>query len=240
MNRLSVGPNANTPTSDQDLSEKELLARKRLKQKVIARWENEGGAGPDARQEGVHATGALLKQPESISSGSWSLNLNSGAHVLIRPINKSDAHAERRFIEGLSSDAQRLRFMAQIPHPTDEFIAQLTELDGVTEVALVAVVKDGDAESIVGVSRYSLDSENGRCECALSVSADWHHNGIGTALMKHLIEIARSNKIAAMESTEYAENAAMRTLLQELGFHMRADPDDARFVIYTLLLSSKI
>ena len=237
MNRLSVGPNVNATTSDQDLSEKELLARKRLKQKVIARWENEGGAGPDDPQEGACATGAPLKEAESINKSNWSLNLSGGAHVLIRPVNKSDARAERSFIEGLSSDAQRLRFMAQIPHPTDEFIAQLIDLDGINEVALVAVVKEGAEEKIIGVSRYSLDAENGLCECALAVSDDWHHNGVGTALMKHLIEIARENRITSMESTEYAGNGAMRTLLQELGFHMRKNPDDARLARYTLALN---
>ncbi len=230
MSRLSAGQNATAPTNEQNLSEIELLTRNRLKQKVIGRWENEGGAGPDGP----------LKEAESISNGSWSLNLSGGAHVLIRPINKLDTVAERNFIEGLSSDAQRLRFMAQIPHPTEEFITQLVDLDGINEVALVAVVKEGAEEKIIGVSRYSVDAENNRCECALVVNNDWHHNGIGTALMKHLIEIARANKIATMQSTEYAENGAMRTLLQELGFHMHTDPDDARFFIYTLLLSPKI
>ena len=127
--------------------------------------------------------------------------------------------------------------MAKIVHLTEKYIAQLTNLDGINEVALVAVVKDGAAEKIVGVSRYSNDVAQNRCECALAVSDDWHHKGLGTALMKHLIEIARSNRIAAMESVEYAENLAMRTLLHELDFHVRADPHDAQQVIYTLILS---
>ena len=158
---------------------------------------------------------------------------------MIRPINKFDANAERNFIEGLSSDAQRLRFMAQIVHPTEKFIAQLTNLDGINEVALVAVVKDGAAEKIVGVSRYSNDVVENRCECALVVSDDWRYKGLGTALMTHLIEIARSNRITAMESVEYAENLAMRKLLLELEFHARADPHDAQQVVYTLTLSPK-
>lgn len=238
MNRLLAGQNASTPISAAEL----------LTQKVIGRWDNEGGAGPDGPQEGAHAAAnaistdadaqsPALKHAASISTQRWSQSLSGGAHVLIRPINKLDANAERNFIEGLSSDAQRLRFMAQIVHPTDKYIAQLTNLDGINEVALVAVVKDGAAEKIVGVSRYSNDVAQNRCECALAVSDDWHHKGLGTALMKHLIEIARSNRIAAMESVEYAENLAMRTLLHELDFHLRADPHDAQLVIYTLTLS---
>ncbi len=111
----------------------------------------------------------------------------------------------------------------------------ITNICGALEVH--QTVKEGAEEKIIGVSRYSLDAENGLCECALAVSDDWHHNGVGTALMKHLIEIARENRITSMESTEYAGNGAMRTLLQELGFHMRKNPDDARLARYTLALN---
>ena len=165
MNPLLAGQNASTPISAAEL----------LTQKVIGRWDNEGGAGPDGPQEGAHAAvnaistdadaqSPALQHAASISTQRWSQSLSGGAHVLIRPINKLDANAERDFIEGLSSDAQRLRFMAQIVHPSENFIAQLTNLDGINEVALVAVVKDGAAEKIVGVSRYSNDVAQNRCD----------------------------------------------------------------------------
>ena len=240
MSRLPTEPSISTRISPEERLAKDLLTQKLLTQTVIERWDNEGGAGPDGPQEGAHAAPTASVQspapkvPASINTQRWSQNLSGGAHVLIRPINKLDARAERRFIEGLSNNAQRLRFMAQIPHPTEKFIAQLTDLDGVTEVALVALIREGTEEKIVGVSRYSLDVSQNRCECALAVSDDWQHRGLGTALMQHLIQIARANQIAMIESVEYAENLAMRSLLHELGFHMRADPSDARLAIYTL------
>jgi GNAT superfamily N-acetyltransferase len=166
----------------------------------------------------------------------WRQSLNGGGHVLIRQISKYDAPAERAFIEGLSANTQRMRFMAHVQHPSDKLIAQLTQLDGVTQVALVAVTKEGAAEKIVGVSRYHLDAAKNRCECALVVADDWQHKGLGSALMKHLIEIARANQISALESVEFAENTYMRTLMHELGFHLRSDPDDATQVICRLVL----
>ena len=56
--------------------------------------------------------------------------------------------------------------------------------------------------------------------------------------MRHLIDIARAEKIIALESIEFAENTYMRKLIHELGFHLRSDPDDASQVIYRLDLSS--
>jgi GNAT superfamily N-acetyltransferase len=204
-----------------------------LTQKVLARWDNEGGAGPDGPQETHSIRPAIF--PQRVERR-WQQNLSGGGHVLIRSINKTDASAERAFIEGLSANTQRMRFMAQIRYPSDKLINELTQVDGISQVALVAVTKDGAAEKIVGVSRYHLDAAKNHCECALVVADEWQHKGLGTALMKHLINIARSNHITAMESVEFAENTDMRTLMHELGFHLRSDPNDATQVIYRLVL----
>lgn len=212
-------------------------ANELLTQKVLARWENEGGAGPDGPQEnhGTRPASADADAPPRFEHR-WHQSLSGGGHVLIRPISKQDASAERAFIEGLSANTQRMRFMAHVKHPSDKFITALTHVDGISQVALVAVLKEGAAEKIVGVSRYHLDAAKNRCECALVIADDWQHKGLGTALMKHLIELARTNQISTLESVEFAENTDMRALMHKLGFHMRSDPDDATQVIYRLVL----
>ena len=59
-----------------------------------------------------------------------------------------------------------MRFMPHIKHPSDTLIAQLTNNDGVNQVALVAVMKAGAAENVFGVNRYSLDPVKPHGECA--------------------------------------------------------------------------
>jgi GNAT superfamily N-acetyltransferase len=164
----------------------------------------------------------------------WSETFSGGAPVLIRPISKLDASAHLAFFDGLSPATKRLRFLGSINQPSEAMIAQLTDIDGTNQAALVAVVKDGTAEMIVGISRYSKLAGVNHCESALVVSDDWQHKGLGTALMQHLIEIAKTQGLAAMKSTEFAQNTDMRTLMQELGFHSKTDPLDATQVIYTL------
>ncbi len=214
-----------------------LTSGEMLMQKVLALWDNEGGAGPDGPQEShsIRPANVDADAPQRFERR-WPQSLNGGGHVLIRAISKHDGSAERAFIEGLSANAQRMRFMARIRHASDQLINEITQLDGVSQVALVAVMKDGAAEKIVGVSRYHLDAANNHCECALVVADEWQHKGLGTALMKHLINIARANQITALESVEFAENTDMHTLMHELGFHLRSDPDDASQVIYRLVL----
>lgn len=169
----------------------------------------------------------------------WKQTLNDGSEVLIRPICRQDAAAERAFIEGLSPESMHSRFLGQIAHPSDAFIEQLTDIDYVNDVALVAVVDEEGVDKIVGVSRYAKDAVGARCESAVVVADAWQQRGLGTALMKHLILIAKQRGLGTMESVDLAGNADMHVLARELGFHARPDPDDAEQVVYTLDLDGK-
>ena len=166
----------------------------------------------------------------------WSETLRDRSHVLIRPIKPQDKAAERAFIEGLSAQARRFRFLGQMRSPSEDLVERFTDIDYVNEVGFVAVTPDDGREKIVGVSRYSADESGLRCECAVTVSDEWQNKGLGTLLMKHLIEVARSRGIHSMASIDAAENVQMSDLARFLGFHARTDPDDASQVIHELTL----
>ncbi|KRA81815.1 hypothetical protein ASD78_00620 [Lysobacter sp. Root667] len=167
----------------------------------------------------------------------WSQTLSDGTWVLIRPIGRQDAKAEREFIQGLSAQSKRMRFLGQISDPSDDFIERLTDIDYVNDVALAALAQVGGKEKVVGVSRYAADATRERCESAIVVADDWQGKGLGTALMHKLIKIAQERGLRLMESTDFAENTEMRELAADLGFHCRPDPNDARQVIYSLPLN---
>lgn len=166
----------------------------------------------------------------------WSETLRDHSHVVIRPIMPQDADAERAFIEGLSLEARRFRFLGQVKCPSESLIEQFTNIDYVHEVAFVAVIPEDGHERIVGVSRYSSDESGTRCECAVTVTDEWQNRGLGTLLMRHLIEVARARGIRRMISIDSAENIRMQLLAQYLGFDTRVDPDDSRQVIHELAL----
>lgn len=169
----------------------------------------------------------------------WQQTLSDGSQVLIRPLGRQDAAADLAFIKALSPQARRNRFLGQLAHPDDTLIERLTDIDYVNDVALAAVVPDGNGDRIVGVSRYAADPTRERCECAVVVADGWQRKGLGTALMKKLILIAQDRGIRLMESFDLAENREIHDLAKALGFHVRSDPDDARQVIYALPLASR-
>jgi len=174
--------------------------------------------------------------PTDLDSLRWSETLRDGSNVLIRPITRQDKAGERDFIEGLSAEARRYRFLGQIGSPSDRMLERFTNIDYLHDMAFVAVVQEGARERIVGVSRYATDPSGRGCECAVTVSDDWQDRGLGTTLMRHIIEFARTKGMGTLYSIDSAENVAMKDLARFLGFRTRPDPSDADQVIHELAL----
>lgn len=164
----------------------------------------------------------------------WIETLRDRSQVLIRPLAPTDRAAERAFVEGLSEEKRRYRFLGTMDTASERLLDTLTDLDQVHDVAFAAVVPEGAHERIVGVSRYGRNGDG--CECAVTVSDDWQDKGLGTALMRHLIDVARARGMHRMYSVDSAENLRMRDLARFLGFHTRADAADPSQVIHELAL----
>ncbi len=162
--------------------------------------------------------------------------LRDGSCVTIRPISRNDVDLERQFIEGLSPRARRFRFLCSMNTPSDALLKQLTQIDTDHDAALIALAEDANRQVEVGVARFST-APDGRAEVAVAVSDDWQHKGLGTVLMRRLIQLARSRGIKTLYSIDSAANEPMRDLASFLGFDRKADPEDATQVIHTLKLN---
>jgi GNAT superfamily N-acetyltransferase len=180
---------------------------------------------------------AVARGPDAVSS-QWTEKLRDGTTVLIRPIRDEDVDLERRFIEQMSEQSRRFRFLGEIKTASPELLKQFTHVDHASEVAFVALIADGTAEREIGVSRYSARADGLSCECAVAVSDEWHNQGLATLLMQHLIDVARRRGVEYMYSMDSADNQAMRTLAEHLGFQRRQDPNDATQVIHTMDLKA--
>jgi len=168
----------------------------------------------------------------------WMAVLRDGTRVSIRPIHALDVELERRFIEGLSPQSRRFRFLEAMKSPSDALLKQLTVIDPATDAAYVAVLGSGNEEREIGVARFSARPGGDDCEFAVTVGDEWQHKGLGSALMKRLIETARARGIESMHSSDAADNAAMRKFADHLNFQHKRDPEDARQVLYSVDLET--
>lgn len=160
--------------------------------------------------------------------------LRDGTPVLIRPIHPSDENLERDFIERLSPQSRRYRFLGALKTPSAELLRQFTHPELLRGVAYIATIGEGPGSREIGVSRYSASPDGLSCECAVCISDEWQGKGLGTMLMHRLIETARHQGITRMYSIDANDNRDMRELAEHLGFSRTVDPDDPTLVIHTL------
>ena len=164
------------------------------------------------------------------------VSLADGRRVLIRPMNPSNADAERAFIAALSPEARRNRFQEQFTTPSEALVNSLVDVDHSNDEAFVALSEQSRHTEIVGVSRYAVGSDPQQCEIAVTVLDAWQDLGLGTALMRRLIDAAKERGIGRMISLDFAENQRMTHLAQALGFVTTPDPDDRTQVVHALTL----
>ncbi len=142
------------------------------------------------------------------------------------------------FIERLSPESRRYRFLGTIKTPSRQLLTQLTHPERVRGVAFIALIPDGPHERDIGVCRFSASPDASDCECAVSVSDEWQSKGLATILMRHLIDTARARGLQRMYSIDANDNVRMRELAEHLGFERRVDPEDPTLVIHTLELKT--
>lgn len=175
-------------------------------------------------------------QPQSHASDNKVITLDDGRRVLLRPLIHGDIDLDRRFIEGLSPTARRNRFLGNIERPSEALLEQLADVDQRRRLALIAVLADVESTEPLGVARYAFDGAGDSAEMAIAVADEWHHHGIGRALLEKLIAVARENGVRRLYSVDSSENFEMAALMKELGFESRLDAQDARQTIHSKVL----
>ena len=159
-----------------------------------------------------------------------------GQRVLIRPISLDDAEIERDFIEGLSPIDKHYRFLGGVAHLTTEELLNLCNIDYVTKMAFVAMIDVKGKEKEIGVSRYAVNEYGDSYEFSVTVADQWKNKGLGTLLMKYLIDYARKHGVERLYSIDFSDNYRMKALAKDLGMHVETDPNDSKQVIYNLYL----
>jgi acetyltransferase len=154
-------------------------------------------------------------------------HLADGTPLMIRPIRSEDAESEQAFVKNLSTQAKQLRFMGTLNELSPKMLAQFTQIDYSREMALVALTLENGKYVQQGVARYIINTDNESCEFAIVVSDNYQNQGIGTRLMKALIDAARHHNLDKMEGSVLSKNTGMLQLMSELGFSKRRAVGDS-------------
>lgn len=142
--------------------------------------------------------------------------LRDGRRMEIRALKQADRAGLLDAVAHMSEEARYRRFFAPKRSFTEKEIEFYLNVDFVSHVALVAVVDEAGGPVIAGGGRYIV-SEAGRAEVAFSVDDAHQGQGIGSALMRHLVVIARAAGLKALIAEVLPDNAPMLKVFERCG-----------------------
>ncbi|PWU13087.1 MAG: acetyl CoA synthetase subunit alpha [Verrucomicrobia bacterium] len=154
---------------------------------------------------------------------SW--KTRDGRPITLRPIRPEDEPLMVHFHLNLSEQSVYYRFFSALKLPERIAHERLTRIcfnDYDREIALVAdyVNPRSGQHEILGVGRLTKVRGTNDGEFALLVSDSWQHHGIGTELLKLLVQIGRTEKLERLVGCILPENRAMQHLCKKAGFQL--------------------
>lgn len=156
--------------------------------------------------------------------------LKNGEQVTIRPIRPEDEPLMVKFHQSLSEESVYYRYFSKLKldqRIAHERLMRICFNDYDREIALVTERKDvatGQNE-IIAVGRLSKERGLNEAEFALLISDRWQGQGLGTELLKRLVEVGRDEKLSRITAFILSENHAMHHLSKKAGFKVERDPE---------------
>ncbi len=161
--------------------------------------------------------------------------LRDGTQMTIRPIRPEDAELVQQFVRELSEESRYFRFMNSMHELTETMLVRFTQIDYSKEVAIIALTEPESASEL-GIARFTTNPDGESCEFAIVLADKMTGKGLGTKLMRSLIEIAKSKKLKRIEGEVLNSNHNMLKLMQGLGFKLEMGEEDINMVKVTLSL----
>ena len=143
--------------------------------------------------------------------------LPSGQRVLIRPVLPADGQHYDAFTAHTSAAQIQQSLFVEPAQLSRDFVNRLTQIDYARSMVFVAL--DAATETLLGFARLRSDAAYEQAEYALITRGDKQGQGIGYALLAQLVAYAKAEGIQTLSGKVPTENAPMRHLCQELGFH---------------------
>ncbi|MFX1283977.1 MAG: GNAT family N-acetyltransferase [Promethearchaeota archaeon] len=138
-----------------------------------------------------------------------------GLEILLRPVKISDEPLLKDFFYDLTDQSLYRRFMSvrkDVPHTR---LQEFCIIDFSQEMVVVAVLKKGEVENIVGVSQYGIDRTFHFAEVAFVVRDDHQRMGIGTELLLYLTYLAKTAGLLGFTAEVLVENRGMLHLFEK-------------------------
>ncbi|WP_420644096.1 bifunctional acetate--CoA ligase family protein/GNAT family N-acetyltransferase [Candidatus Leptofilum sp.] len=159
-----------------------------------------------------------------------------GAQTVIRPIRPEDEPMMVQFHETLSERSVYLRYFRafQLDQRVEhERLTRICFVDYDRDMALVVTAKNKrtDEDEIIAAGRLTKERGRDEAEFAMLVSDRYQGQGIGTAMLKHLLEIGKQEGVKRVVAYLLSENRGMRAICLKLGFRLEREGELIKAII---------
>ncbi|MFO0973598.1 MAG: GNAT family N-acetyltransferase [Phycisphaerae bacterium] len=141
-----------------------------------------------------------------------------GMTVLLRPIKPTDEERLHDMFYRFSQETIYQRFFAIKNFLPQRSLQQFCTIDYDQDMTLVASLRQGEVETIIGMSMFALDPKSGWAEAACVVADEYHGRGVGTLLLRQLTTIALGRGVRGFTAVVLGSNAAMIHCFGKCGF----------------------
>jgi acetyltransferase len=150
-----------------------------------------------------------------------------GHELTIRPIRPEDEPLMVDFHRSLSAETVFQRYLAHLgfnERTAHERLVRICFVDYDREMALVAECAHPDPSlpRIVGVGRLSRTFGSDDAVFAVLVTDARQGMGVGTELLRRIVEVARAEGVATLSADMRADNDGMRRAAEKVGFELMA------------------
>jgi acetyltransferase len=156
-----------------------------------------------------------------------------GQTVTIRPIRAEDEPLMVDFHRRLSESAVHLRYFQVVKLPlrtAHEALTRVCFVDYDREIVLVAERRGAgpDERQILAIASLTKLSRKNHGEVAVLVTDDYQRHGVGTELVRRLVEVARDEHLDRVVASTMTDNHGMCAVFSRLGFALSIDGDEVR------------
>lgn len=147
--------------------------------------------------------------------------MKNGEEITLRPIKPEDEPMIFDLFDSLSKDSWRNRFFGSMKKISHEDMIRFANVDYRREIALVAEKETEESENkIIGMGRLIINKAKTSGEFAIIVGDPWQGEGIGSNILKSLLNIGKDMELDSVWGTMKKENVKMRQVCESLGFHI--------------------
>ncbi|HEY0865144.1 MAG TPA: GNAT family N-acetyltransferase [Lacunisphaera sp.] len=154
----------------------------------------------------------------------------------VRPLQAGDEPRLQEFFHSHTPDTIYERYGCLVSTMTPERASALVNVDQARDCALGIFAPAPPGETLVAVGRYCLDRSGDAAELAFVVREDRRGLGMGTALLRRLIQTARDRGLARLWAQTNNHNADMLGIFRRAGFTLVPEPDNG-IICATLVLA---